>query len=310
MGKALGGITGGLFGGSSSSGGSTSGFGMLPPEIQKAFSQYGTQLADLFKGTSGQNMFTPLGQTDFETQALDSVRQGLAPTEQSLRSDISMLMNPFDDYVISDINRQAQGEGSILNQALNSAGQLGSNRAMLGASDIDTQRLNQIGQFRQNQYNNAVNQALGRVSDLRQSDIGNQFGAGSFLRGLDLQQKQVPFSTLQGYGGLLGALPQNGGSVSNQSSSSNSGGLGTAIGAGLSFFSDKTLKENIKPAGTAIGAGDKIFNIYEFNYIGDDVKYQGVIAQEVEEIYPEAVTEVDGYKAVNYDMIGIEFKEV
>ena len=49
-------------------------------------------------------------------------------------------------------------------------------------------------------------------------------------------------------------------------------------------------------------------NVYEFNYIGGDTKFIGVMADEVEKINPEAVVVIDGYKIVNYDEIGVEFR--
>lgn len=82
------------------------------------------------------------------------------------------------------------------------------------------------------------------------------------------------------------------------------GGGGAASGAAAA--SDINLKENIKKTGEENG-----FNIYEFNYKGDpDKRYRGVMAQEVKEIMPEAVIEMDGYLAVNYDTIGIKFKQI
>jgi len=80
---------------------------------------------------------------------------------------------------------------------------------------------------------------------------------------------------------------------------------GSAAMAGL-FASDINLKENIKPVGIENG-----YPIYEFNYIADpDRRYIGVMAQDVEKIMPEAVVESDGYKKVNYDMIGVQMREV
>ena len=79
-------------------------------------------------------------------------------------------------------------------------------------------------------------------------------------------------------------------------------GAGSLAGA-AAIFSDRNLKENIEPIGTENG-----HNIYKFSYKGKDTKHIGVMAQEVEKIMPEAVTEVDGFKAVNYDMIGVRFR--
>lgn len=67
--------------------------------------------------------------------------------------------------------------------------------------------------------------------------------------------------------------------------------------------SDKSLKENIEPIENAL---DKVCSIsgYTFNYIDSPEKGRlpGVIAQELEQVLPEAVYETpDGKKAVRYD---------
>jgi hypothetical protein len=306
------GLAGGLLGGgeqSSSKGTFQSGFASLPPEIQKAFTQYGTQVSNMFASPQG-DMFTPMGQTGDETNAFNRIRQGVAPTEDSLRSDISMFMNPFDDFVVNDINRQSQGQNSLVNQFATRAGQQGSNRSFLGSSDVEQNRLNNIGQFRQGQYNTAVNNALGPLANLRQQDIQGLLGIGNFQRGLDTQTRQAPYNALQSYGGLLGALPNTTTLNPTGSQSSSGGSLGgllsnvASIGGTIGgFFSDERLKENIVYVGEENG-----FPIYEYNYVDDDTRFIGVLAQDVEKIVPEAVYECEGFKKVNYDMIGIEVR--
>lgn len=214
-----------IFGGSESKQSSQSGFALLPKELQNAFKQYGSQLGGLFSGNQS-GAFTPLQQTEDETAAFNQIRQGLAPTQQSFSNDISMFMNPYDDYVVNDINRQAQGQNSLVNQAATQAGQQGSNRSFLATSDVEQNRLNNIGQFRQNQYNTAVNNVLGPLAQLRQQDISNLLGIGGFQRDLNTQTQQAPFNALQMYGNLLGAIPQSGGSTSTGKSSSTNGILG------------------------------------------------------------------------------------
>jgi hypothetical protein len=73
------------------------------------------------------------------------------------------------------------------------------------------------------------------------------------------------------------------------------------------FSSDKRLKDNIIPIGSPlkklmqIGGYEFDWNKKQDTYEGHDV---GVIAQEVEEILPEAVTtREDGYKAVKYEKL-------
>tara|TARA_R100000458_G_scaffold20434_1_gene18206 strand:- start:4080 stop:4982 length:903 start_codon:yes stop_codon:yes gene_type:complete len=72
------------------------------------------------------------------------------------------------------------------------------------------------------------------------------------------------------------------------------------------YKSSILLKENlVKVRETASGLG-----VYLFNYIGDSKRYMGAIAEEVLKIKPEAVARVDGYLAVNYDLIDVDFKEI
>ena len=61
------------------------------------------------------------------------------------------------------------------------------------------------------------------------------------------------------------------------------------------FMSDVRVKENITPDGEWKG-----HNAYQFNYIGDNVRQRGLLAQEVEETRPDAVAEIGGIKHVNY----------
>jgi hypothetical protein len=65
------------------------------------------------------------------------------------------------------------------------------------------------------------------------------------------------------------------------------------------------MKENI-----VLADREKDFNIYEFNYLGDTQRYQGVLAQEVIETHPEAVGEREGFLTVDYSMLGIEMRAV
>ena len=83
------------------------------------------------------------------------------------------------------------------------------------------------------------------------------------------------------------------------------GALGSLGGAALPFLlrSDVRLKHNIKKLGKIKG-----HNLYEFEYIGDDSKHIGVMAQEVKKIKPDAVIEMpNGFMAVDYSKIGVAY---
>lgn len=290
---------------------SASGFGLLPPELQEAFKNYAGQLTSQFSNPSATtDLFKPLAQTGYETSALGAISQGITPTAESLSSDIAMQMNPFDDYVINDINRAADSDYSILKQEMSGAGQLGSNRGLLGANDIEQTRLNTIGKFRQDQYNTALDNSLNTMTGLRQQDITNNFTAGDFLRGLDTQTKQAPFAGLQTFGQLLGALPQTGGSTSSGSSTGSSvNGMGDTLGSigKILALSDARLKENIIPVGD-----HGRLKLYEFNYKDDPEKrrFRGVMAQEVQAFMPDAIeAHPSGFLQVNYAHPGIPMME-
>lgn len=309
MGRALGGLFGGGGSSSSSSTSRSGGFNDLPAEIRDAFINLARE-AGGFIGSRGTSAFTPIGETDAEKRALADIMRGFTPTQESLNADIAMQMNPFDSFVIDEINRQAVGEGSILRQALNQSGQLGSNRQMLSANDIDLRRLGQIGQFRQGQFNTAMQNALTTLPALRFGDTQARMGGGQFQRDLAFQQSTAPIQNLQALSGILNIMPrQEGTQTTTQSTSQRTGGGGigsllSAASQAYTAFSDRRLKENVRKAGHRGG-----FNLYEFNYRGDNTRYIGVMADEVEKIAPDAVSVINGFKAVNYGMIGIPFVE-
>jgi hypothetical protein len=85
-------------------------------------------------------------------------------------------------------------------------------------------------------------------------------------------------------------------------------GLFSLGGAGIMAFSDVRLKENIKPVGVMPNG----LTLYSFEY-KDEVKshplagdgiHVGVMAQEVEQVFPYAVKTLDdGYKVVDYGLL-------
>ena len=126
-------------------------------------------------------------------------------------------------------------------------------------------------------------------------------GQGASTIGSGLQMQNQGLSSIMGsqanlYGQKMGAQSQM---------------LGTAlgVGAGLAIRSDRRLKENIE----LVGRDERtMLPLYEFEYKGGDGRrFLGVMADDVEKVFPEAVIEMsNGYKAVDYDLLGIEMVEV
>lgn len=203
-----------------------SGFYTMPSGYQTLYNNVlGSANNLFFNGESlDPSAFTPLAQTDDETRAFELIREGLAPTPESLSSDLSMFMNPFDQYVVDDLNRQSQGNYSLAKQAGESAGQMGSNRDFLAASDVEQQRLNSIGQFRQSQYNQALDSVLGPLAGLRQQDIQNLSGIGEFQRSLDYVTRQAPVNALNAAQGVLVNQPTSFGNFGSPETTVKSGG--------------------------------------------------------------------------------------
>jgi hypothetical protein len=78
------------------------------------------------------------------------------------------------------------------------------------------------------------------------------------------------------------------------------GGFSNAIGG---MFSDIRLKEKIEKTGKSPSG----IPVYEFNYIGDNNRYSGVMAQDLIEMNIDAVSIDDsGFYKVNYNNIDVD----
>ena len=160
--------------------------------------------------------------------------------------------------------------------------------------------------------------------------VGNQFGRDMSTRQQGVGEAQTQFqSDLAGRGQVLNelqalrsnqqvAMPQFGSTQSGASvapanvgantwNSYNAGQaqatqqantIGQIAQMAAMFFSDRRLKSNIVRIGThPLGIG-----LYEYDIFGE--RQRGVMADEVESVLPEAVTEHEsGFKMVNYALL-------
>lgn len=167
----------------------------------------------------------------------------------------------------------------------------------------------------QNQSMQRRLQGIDEYNAVRNAPLNEYLGLTS---GVQVQNPQFQNRSYQGsapvdYTGLVNNQyqAQLGQYNANQASKNNTQsalfGLGGQVAGAflsnpswLAALSDIRAKENIVKIGETPGG----INVYEFNYIGQDKLETGVMAQEVEQIIPEAVfTGDDGLKRVIYGLV-------
>ena len=82
--------------------------------------------------------------------------------------------------------------------------------------------------------------------------------------------------------------------------------IASSIASIAGAFSDKKLKENIEE----VGVSPQGYKIYEFNYIGGDVRFRGAMAQDVLTKNPMAVGIDQNYLTVDYRKIDVALEVV
>ena len=143
---------------------------------------------------------------------------------------------------------------------------------------------------------------------------GNSMAAGNNLYG---QMGQAYGTAQQGQQmqmqGLGNILSTQGSIYANQSDPwamalGAVGGIGAGwASSGFKWGSDRRLKQDIVEVGTYPSG----LPAYEFAYRANPKRrFIGVMADDVEKFMPGAVQEVDGYKTVDYAMLGITMREV
>ena len=240
-------------------------------------------------------------------------------------------VNPYKNNVYANmentaadltVNQQAanfqaqqarQGQANILNALQSSGGfnagniQALANQAQTGAQ----QAAASIGQQESANQRMAAQQA-GRNQQLeRQGRMQVQRGAAN------LQQMNIDRQATQ-----LGMQMQMVGTAQDRVTAQNqmiTNIIGATLGAGadlgaaaikkpkvLDPTSDRRLKKNIN----LIGKSPSGLNIYSFEYKNSSLGkglFQGVMSDEIPQ---EAVSSINGYDHVNYDMLDVEFKQI
>lgn len=253
--------------------------------------------------------------------------QGLGYVEEMLKTpfDTSALpstgFNPSQSYQDAYMQRLApqiqQGQQQLQQQLANKGIDIGSeayDRAMMQQAQREndlllgatTQGFGVGQQARQSALQEQAylrNEPLNTLSAVR---TGSQVTGPQFVNSAQQATTQGP--------DLLGAAQMTNnaqmGAYNAQQAGQNSmtQGLMGLAGAGMMAFSDVRLKQNIQPVGVLANG----LTLYSYEYI-DEVKLHplagegvqvGVMAQEVEQVYPYAVKTLnDGYKVVDYGLL-------
>jgi hypothetical protein len=231
-------------------------------------------------------------QFGYDEEALRTrlINQGIGQGSEAYRREMDTFNQGKNDARTQAILQGANYGGTLQNQALARRNQ--------GIQEYTTQRNAPL-----NEYTAMTSGA--QIQNPSFSSGGNQGIAPVDYAGLVNNQYQAQLgaynSKVAGNNSLMGSLFSLGGTA-----------LGSAGGsagwlAALPKLSDRRAKENI-----ILVDRDKGFNIYQFTYKTDpDTIYEGVMADEVRHIMPEAVTTGDdGFDRVNYAMIGLEMREI
>jgi len=243
-------------------------------------------------------------QTPFDTSALPSTGFNPSQTYQdAYMQRLAPQIQQGQEQLQQRLANQGIGIGSEAYDRAMQAQAQRENDLLLGAT---TQGFGVGQQARQTALQEQAylrNEPLNTLSAVR---TGSQVTGPQFVNSAQQATTQGP--------DLLGAAQMTNnaqmGAYNAQQAGQNSmtSGLMGLAGAGMMAFSDVRLKQNIQP----VGVLENGLTLYSYEYI-DEVKLHplagegmqvGVMAQEVEQVYPYAVKTLDdGYKVVDYGLL-------
>lgn len=207
----------------------------------------------------------------------------------------------------SQIRSQFFGQG--LNMSQNQYNQdlqnmLQSNQGLLQAGQLGMDALGNAQQFANTGFGQSQ-MAGGLFQGQRQAELDAQraqFDEGLANRLAVLQQLMGMSQSGQGFKSIAGVTAPS----QQQSMASQLGSLALGAASAWKVFSDIRMKENVSKIGeTGSGLGVYSFEYKpEFKDIAGHGSFVGVMAQEVEQVIPEAVSVADnGYMMVDYSKV-------
>jgi hypothetical protein len=253
--------------------------------------------ANLQAGAAGQGIAEQRRQFDALQALLKPYTEAGVPALEQQQAFLGLRGPEAEQAAIDRISSGAgfqesvrQGEEALLQRASATGGLRGGN--IQGA----------LAQFRPALLNQALEQQYSRLGGMTQ--LGQRSAAGVGAAGMESGTNVANLLSQQGAalaGGELGQAKAYG-QVLNMPAQFLGMQYGAGGKAGMGFgnmFSDRRLKKNIKQISTRPDG----LNVYEFDYVWGGGRQIGLMAQEVQTIYPGAVSESGGYLMVDYSKV-------
>ena len=262
-------------------------------DVLKFLNDYDTSQTDSAysnMATLGNQMTTELSNRPGYVYSVDGSDAAAQRAENAAyQSAVNRLTPEFD-------SRRRQLETKLQNQGL-SVG-----------SEAYQSAMNSLEQQQNDAYKQAAYQAVQQGQNAYTNSLNNQIAAGNFQNSAQILPVNEILSLLSnsksGYDvamdkyNIANKADLRSAAASEANANAQNSAGWSVINAGLgALFSDEDLKENIVEVGRLYNG----LKVYLFTYRGDTVPHIGLLAQEVVQVRPEAVSvEKNGYMKVNY----------
>lgn len=264
----------------------------------QSIGQVGNTLANPFS-TAGLPA-APTGDNQYDQQATDALygqmQSRLKPQQDLQNEQFDVQMANQGIPVGSEAYQRAMTNKQ---QGQNDATQTALNQAIAGGSAAASNKFNMQSTANQNAFNQSAYQY-----NLPINQAATLMGTGGAVPGLGtIGTPQTNVAGTDVIGATNGAMAANQNAYNSkmQQQAGLMGSLGSLGGSAMMALalSDRRLKTAIRKVGK-LRSG---LNLYTFRYRWSREPQLGVMAQEVQKVFPQAVVEVDGYLAVNYGKV-------
>ena len=280
-----------------------------------------TRLATSMADSQQEQMRQARDYYDYQTQTFRPVERGLV--QQAQEFDTEAYRQQLAAKAMADAAKAFQGAQGVSMREATRRGINPNSGAFGAASNANAMGLAAMQAGSANQARQQAEQlgwarkmdvvGLGRgLAGASTAAYAGATGAGQAAGGTMMSAGNQYMQGLQQGASTLGTIANGQASMYNAAMNQSdplAQIVGMGVGGYMSKVSDRRLKQNIEVVGQDERTG---LPLYEFEYKnGSGKRYVGVMADDVEKKYPQAIyTMPDGYKAVNYHMLGLEMIEV